>query len=65
MEVIPYKAITDGQFHQIVSFINMLERDERYLKISDLDIDEEIEGISKATFVLSTFRFLNEPEIKE
>ena len=65
MEVIPYKAITDGQFHQIVSFINMLERDERYLKISDLDIYEEIEGISKATFVLSTFRFLNEPEIKE
>lgn len=63
MEVIPYKAITEGQFHQIVSFINMLERDERYLKISDLDMDEEIEGISKATFVLSTFRFLNEPEI--
>ncbi|NLN92332.1 MAG: type 4a pilus biogenesis protein PilO [Candidatus Hydrogenedens sp.] len=63
MEVIPYKAITDGQFHQIVSFINMLERDERYLKISDLDVEEEVEGISKATFVLSTFRFLNEPEI--
>lgn len=65
MEVIPYKAVTDGQFHQIATFINMLERDERYLKVSDLDVDEEKEGVSQATFVLSTFRFVNEPEVKE
>lgn len=62
MEVIPYKAVAFGQFHQIATFINMLERDERYLKVTDLDIAEEVEGVSQATFVLSTFRFISEPE---
>ena len=63
MVVIHYKDISVGQFLQIVAFIYMIERYEMYLKISDLDVEEEVEGISKATFVLSTFRFLNEPEI--
>ncbi|MBW7864142.1 MAG: type 4a pilus biogenesis protein PilO [Candidatus Hydrogenedentes bacterium] len=59
METIPYKVTATGLFHQIVSFINMLERDERYLKISDLDISSAQEaGVSNATFVLSTFRFI-------
>ena len=65
MEVIPYRAVAVGQFHQITTFINMLERDERYLKVTDLDIGEEASGISQATFVLSTFRFISEPEAKE
>lgn len=64
MEIIPYKAVAFGQFHQIATFINMLERDERYLKVTDLDIAEEVEGVSQATFVLSTFRFISEPEAK-
>ena len=57
-ETIPYKVTARGTFHQIVSFINRLERDERYLAISDLDIKEEQAGVSEATFTLSTFRFL-------
>lgn len=65
MEIIPYKAVAFGQFHQIATFINMLERDERYLKVSDLDINEEKDGVSAASFVLSTFRFISEPEAKE
>lgn len=59
METIPYKVTATGLFHQIASFINMLERDERYLKITDLDISSTQEaGVSNATFVLSTFRFI-------
>lgn len=65
MEIIPYKAVAFGQFHQIATFINMLERDERYLKVADLDINEEKDGVSAASFVLSTFRFISEPEAKE
>jgi Tfp pilus assembly protein PilO len=60
-ETIPYKVRTFGSFHQTVSFINRLERFERYLKISDLKIDEEEKGISEASFTLSTFRFLAAP----
>ena len=57
-ETIPYRVKAYGKFHQIVSFINDIERDERYLKVSDLDINEEKDGISPATFTLSTFRFI-------
>lgn len=56
-ETIPYKVTARGNFHQIANFINLLERDKRYLKISDLDVGEEDAGISETTFTLSTFRF--------
>lgn len=64
-ETIPYSVVTRGDFHQIVTFINLLEREQRYLKISDLNIGPEESGISEATFTLSTFQFLQsttEPE---
>lgn len=57
-ETIPYSVSTWGDFHQTASFINRLERFERYLKVSDLKIEEEDEGVSKASFTLSTFRFI-------
>jgi Tfp pilus assembly protein PilO len=57
-ETIPYRVTARGDFHQIVSFINLFERDERYLKVSDLKIGEEEAMVSTATFTLSTFRFL-------
>ena len=57
-ETIPYKVVARGTFHQIANFINLLERDKRYLKVSDLDIGPEEGGISQSTFTLSTFRFL-------
>jgi len=64
IEVIPYKVTATGRFHEIVSFINMLERNERYFKISDIDIGEEESGVSEAVFTLSTFRFIKEEEVK-
>lgn len=57
-ETIPYSVTVWGDFHQIASFINRLERYERYLKVSNLLIEQQEAGLSKATFTLSTFRFL-------
>ena len=61
-ETIPYSVTAYGDFHQIVSFINRLERFERYLKISELDISEQLQGICEAEFTLSTYRFLESPQ---
>ncbi len=57
-ETFPYKVTALGDFHQIVQFINLLERYQRYLKISNLDIAEQEAGISEAKFDLSTYRFV-------
>ncbi len=59
-ETIPYQVKAFGNFHQILEFINQLERYDRYLKISDIDIGEEEAGVSEASFVLSTFRFIKQ-----
>lgn len=61
-ETIPYEIVARGDFHAIVKFINLLERDQRYLKVSNLDIREEVAGVSEATFQLSTFRFIQRTE---
>lgn len=62
-ETIPYTVTAYGDFHQIVNFINRLERFERYLKISELDISEQLQGICEAEFTLSTYRFLESPQV--
>lgn len=59
-ETWPYQVTAYGNFHQIASFVNRLERYERYLMISDLKIEEEEAGVSKATFTLSTYVFLEQ-----
>lgn len=61
-ETIPYEIHARGTFHQIASFINRLERFERYLKVSDLNIGPDIAGICEASFTLSTFRFIEPAE---
>ena len=55
---IPYRIVVHGNFHDIADFINRLERFKRYLKVSDLDIDRQEEGVSKAEFTLSTYTFV-------
>jgi len=57
-ETIPYRVVCRGTFHEIVTFINVLERQQRYLRVSDLEIKEQSGGASEATFTLSTFRFV-------
>lgn len=59
-ETIPYSVTAYGSFHQIVTFINLLERYERYVKVSELHIEEEKDGISRADFTLSTFVFIEQ-----
>ncbi len=64
-ETIPYRVQAWGNFHQLVGYINKLERYQRYFKISDLVIKEEKEGVSEASFILSTYRFKLEEEDEE
>lgn len=62
-EVIPYEINATGKFHDIVQFINELETDQRFLKVSNIEIGEQLleTGVSEATFHLSTFVF-RQPE---
>lgn len=55
---IPYRIVVRGSFHDIAEFINRLERFKRYLKVSDLEIGRQKEGISEAQFTLSTYTFV-------
>ncbi len=57
-ETIPYGGGALWYFHQITTFVNLLERNPRYFKISELKIGEQEEGVSEAKFVLSTYRFI-------
>ena len=59
-ETIRFNVTAEGDFHQIATFINRLERDERFIKVTDLAIKEQKAGVSEATFTLSTYRFLQE-----
>ena len=61
-ETIPFTVIAWGNFDKIARFINRLERFQRYLKVSDLSIGEEEEGVSEASFTLSTYRFIETEE---
>ena len=61
-ETIPYSVVARGNFHQIVGFVNRLERFQRYLKVSDLNIGKEEDGVAQATFTLSTYRFIEPSE---
>lgn len=61
-ETIPYRVRVTGDFHAITTFINQLERDERYLRVSDIDIGEQEGEVSEASFTLSTFRFIQAEE---
>ena len=57
-EIIPYRIVARGSFHQIASFINRLERFKRYLKISNLEVGPTKNGVTTAEFTLNTYRFL-------
>lgn len=55
---IPYRIVVRGSFHDIAEFINRLERFKRYLKVSELQVGPEKEGVSEAQFTLSTYTFV-------
>ena len=57
-ETIPYEVTATGDFRQILDFINRLERYQRFLKVTNLAISEEKEGVCAAKFTLNTFRFI-------
>jgi len=55
---IPYRIVVRGSFHDIAEFINRLERFKRYLKVSELQVGPEKDGVSEAEFTLSTYTFV-------
>jgi len=59
-ETIPYSIVARGSYHQVANFINRIERFKRYLKISDLSIGPNEDGIATARFTLNTYRFLQD-----
>ena len=63
-EEIPYSVVAKGNFHQVTDFINRLERYERYLKVSKMNITEEKQGVCTAKFTLSTYRFILDSNAK-
>jgi Tfp pilus assembly protein PilO len=54
----PYEVEAAGDTHKILRFINDLEIYDRYVRVDDLDIQYKEAGVTEATFVVSTFRFL-------
>ena len=63
-ETIPYQIEASGDFHSVASFINELERYDRYLKVSDLKMDPYKDGMSTFRFKLNTYRFLKKTQGK-
>ena len=59
-QTIPYEITAQGSFLSVTEFINELERFKRYLKVSDLKISEQKDGICAAEFTLSTYTFVEE-----
>lgn len=59
-ETIPYSIVAHGSFHQLAGFINKLELFKRFLKITDLEIGPQEDGIARAKFKLNTYRFLDD-----
>ena len=57
-ETIPYRIEASGDFHSVANFINELERYERYLKVSNLEMEPNEEGMSTFKFTLNTYRFI-------
>jgi Tfp pilus assembly protein PilO len=57
-ETIPYSITARGNFHEVCSFINRLERFKRYLKITNIHLEPTEEGVSTANFTLNTYRFI-------
>lgn len=61
-ETIPYKIKARGGFHQVANFINSLERFRRYLKITELKMEPNVDGVATFEFTLNTYRFLQSTE---
>lgn len=58
-ETIPYEIRAVGAYHKVASFINQLERYERYLKVSELSLSEN-DGETSVDFMLHTFIFIED-----
>ncbi len=60
---VPYAFAATGSYHQLATFINMLECGNRFMKVSKLHIGEQENGVSNAEFTLSTYLFKEREEV--
>jgi Tfp pilus assembly protein PilO len=58
-ETILYSVEATGTYHKVATFINLLERYVRYLKVSDLKLKSE-KGETSAVFTLYTYTFIED-----
>ena len=58
-ETIRYEVEAKGTYHNVASFINRLERYERYLKVEKLTL-KAAEGQTTAQFMLFTYTFIED-----
>jgi Tfp pilus assembly protein PilO len=59
---IPYEFEVSGSYHQLAAFINKLEMGERFVKISDVHVEEQEHGVSDTSFRLTTYLFVEGEE---
>jgi len=53
----PYSFSVSGAYHQLGTFLNLLECGDRFMKVSKLHIGKQEKGVSTAEFTLSTYVF--------
>lgn len=62
---IPFKVKVEGTYPVIGEFLRSLEFGNRFIKIEDLEIGPQQKGSSEANFIISTYMFVNKPQISE
>ena len=62
---IPFKVKVKAKYPDLGKFLRSLEFGSRFIKVEDLQIGPEKEGISEADFVISTFMFVTKVKQSE
>jgi len=62
---IPFTVKVRGKYPEIGEFLRSLEFGDRFIRVDDIKIDEEDEGDSAASFVISTYMFITKTETSE
>lgn len=57
---LPFTVNVRGRYPELGEFLKNLEFGERFIKVENLTIGEEDDGVSEATFSISTYTFVEE-----
>jgi len=59
-EKLPFRINARGRYPQFGEFLKNLEFSERFIKVEDITMSQEAEGVSDAVFLISTYTFIEE-----